>query len=58
MPAIGTTLIGVLAGWWMEAARSPRRLVSQLLIWGLAGVVAGLIWSAWFPINKSLWTSS
>jgi predicted acyltransferase len=58
MPAIGTTLLGVLAGWWMAAAPSPRRLISQLLIWGLAGVVAGLIWSVWFPINKSLWTSS
>jgi len=24
----------------------------------LAGVVAGVAWSPWFPINKNLWTSS
>lgn len=58
IPAVGTTLLGVLAGWWLPAAASPRQLVRGLLAWGLAGVVAGLAWSAWFPLNKSLWTSS
>ena len=58
MPAIGTTILGVIAGWWLRDADSPRRLVRGLLVWGLAGIVAGLVWSAWFPINKSLWTSS
>lgn len=58
VPAVGTTLIGVLAGWWLQDAPSPKAIVRGLLLWGLAGVVAGLAWSAWFPINKSLWTSS
>lgn len=58
MPAIGTTLLGVLAGWWIIEEASPRRAVRGLLAWGLAGVVAGLALSVWLPINKSLWTSS
>jgi predicted acyltransferase len=58
VPAIATTLLGVIAGWCLKEADSPRRLVQQLLVWGLAGVAAGLVWSVWFPINKSLWTSS
>ena len=58
VPAIGTTLLGVLAGWLMQEAPSPRSTVRCLLVWGLAGVLAGLAWSVWFPINKSLWTSS
>jgi predicted acyltransferase len=58
MPAIATTLLGVLAGWWMRDTDSPRERVRGLLIWGLAGVAGGLAWHLWFPINKSLWTSS
>ena len=58
VPAIGTTLLGVLAGWLIHDTRSPRLVVRGLLVWGLLGVVAGLTWSAWLPINKSLWTSS
>lgn len=58
LPAVGTTLLGVLAGWWIRDAPSPRRMARGLLIWSLAGVVAGLLLSPWLPINKSLWTSS
>jgi len=58
VPAIGTTLLGVLAGWLTKSAVSPRATVRGLLAWGLAGVVAGLVVAVWLPINKSLWTSS
>ena len=58
VPAIGTTLLGVVAGWQMNESTSARQIVRSLLLWGLAGVIAGLSWSVWFPINKSLWTSS
>jgi predicted acyltransferase len=58
VPAIGTTLLGVIAGWWLRDAASPRSAVRTLLSWGLAGVIAGLVLSVWLPINKSLWTSS
>ena len=58
LPAIGTTLFGVLAGWLIRDSPSPRAIVRGLLGWGLAGVVAGLLVAVWLPINKSLWTSS
>jgi predicted acyltransferase len=58
LPAIATTLLGVLAGLVLRATYSPRRIVRTLAAWGLAGVVAGLAWHLVFPINKSLWTSS
>jgi predicted acyltransferase len=58
VPAVATTLLGALAGWWMRDSGSPRRLVTGLGAWGLAGVLAGLAWHVVFPINKNLWTSS
>jgi predicted acyltransferase len=37
-----------------EASRTS----TSLLVFGLAAVVIGLVWSGWFPLNKKLWTSS
>jgi predicted acyltransferase len=58
MPAIATTLFGLIAGWFVAETASPRVLVRGLLIWGLAGILLGLFASLWLPINKNLWTSS
>jgi predicted acyltransferase len=58
IPAIGTTMMGVLAGRWL---RSPRLLSDRLAAMfavGAIGAVAGLMWGWSFPINKNLWTSS
>lgn len=58
LPAIATTLGGVLAGHWL---RSPRPLAARVRGLAAAGAVAtlgGLAWGGWFPINKPLWTSS
>lgn len=62
LPAVATTLLGSLAGlaihgaWTGRAAWKSVRM--RLLAWGVAGILAGEIWSRWFPINKNLWTSS
>ena len=58
LPAIATTLTGVLAGHWLKAGRPRGKTVGGLLMAGLAGTVLGEIWNAWLPINKALWTSS
>jgi predicted acyltransferase len=58
MPAIATTLIGLIAGWFIAETPSPRAIVRGLLMWGLIGVLLGLVASMWMPINKNLWTSS
>jgi predicted acyltransferase len=58
LPAIATTLIGVLTGHWLRAAPSLRRCLGGLVAGGITAIVIGLFWGRWFPINKSLWTSS
>jgi predicted acyltransferase len=58
IPAIGTTLIGVLTGHWLRSQASPRTKALRMAGLGLLGLAAGLVWDRWFPINKNLWTSS
>lgn len=59
VPAIGTMMLGVLAGRWLAAGDTPlSERISGLLAVGALVTVAGAIWNWSFPINKSLWTSS
>lgn len=58
IPAIGTTLIGVLTGHWLRGRKSARAIIAGLLGFGIAALIAGEIWNRTFPINKNLWTSS
>jgi predicted acyltransferase len=58
VPAVATTLGGVLAGLWLRAPRPPGALAAGLAGAGGAAAALGLLWGLWFPINKSLWTSS
>jgi len=58
IPAIGTTLIGVLTGHWLRSTKAPAIKAVGMLLVGVVGLSAGLFWSRWFPINKNLWTSS
>jgi predicted acyltransferase len=58
IPAIGTTLIGVITGHWLTSSRTRGTLAVRMLLFGVLGLAAGEIWNVWFPINKHLWTSS
>lgn len=58
IPSIATALCGVLTGQWLQRKRSPERKVHGMVVVGVLAVIAGEIWSRWFPINKNLWTSS
>lgn len=59
IPAIGTCLIGVLTGTWLKSDRlKTGSQILRLTNIGALLAVAGLIWNTFFPINKSLWTSS
>jgi predicted acyltransferase len=58
LPAVATMLIGVLAGLYLRSARSAMEKVRTFLVVGNIGIVLGLIWSVWIPINQNLWTSS
>jgi predicted acyltransferase len=58
IPALGTTLLGVLTGHWLRSGHSKAAMVFRMVLYGGLGVAAGLVWNVWFPINKNLWTSS
>ena len=58
IPAIGTTVIGVLCGHWLRSARTDLAKAVGMLSVGVSSFLAGLYWDRWFPINKNLWTSS
>jgi predicted acyltransferase len=58
IPALATSLVGLLTGEWLRSARSAKSKALGMALFGLMGVVAGKIFDLWFPINKKLWTSS
>lgn len=58
IPALATSLLGVLTGDWLRSKRSAQAKALGMALAGVVGVVAGQIFNIWFPINKKLWTSS
>lgn len=58
IPAIATTLLGVLTGQWVRTERNQYERVAGLFVAGAVCVMIGWAWNPFFPINKSLWTSS
>ena len=58
MPAVATTLFGVLAGRWMTSPRSVSARWLGLVTAGGLALVAGTVMDPWLPINKPLWSSS
>jgi len=58
IPAVVTTLLGVLAGTWLRSRKSEYEKVSGLFVAGMCCIVGGWAWNPYFPINKALWTSS
>src|SRR6478672_11317717 len=59
IPAIGTGLLGILAGNLLKnGTLQPQRKALYLAIAGLIFLGIAQIWNLDFPINKNLWTSS
>ena len=58
IPAIATSLLGLLTGSWLRSKRSPQFKAQAMAITGMVLIAAGEWSSIWFPINKKLWTSS
>jgi predicted acyltransferase len=58
LPAISSVLFGYLTGEWLKRQTVASRTSLNLLMFGLAAVIIGLVWNGFFPINKKLWTSS
>lgn len=58
VPAIATTIFGVLAGQWIGSRREQMEKVTGLFVAGAFAIIIGWAWGGLFPINKALWTSS
>jgi predicted acyltransferase len=58
IPAVATTLLGLITGDWLRGPSTGKAKTIGMALFGLAGFGAGELWNLWFPINKSLWTSS
>lgn len=58
IPAIGTALIGVLAGYLLRSENDKTTKTVWMFFYGIVLMAIGYAWNFWFPINKSLWTSS
>jgi predicted acyltransferase len=58
IPAIATTLCGVLTGHLLRSRRAPLEKVALMFVAGVGSMIVGWAWNFWFPVNKALWTSS
>ncbi|HEY8225715.1 MAG TPA: hypothetical protein VIG25_10585, partial [Pyrinomonadaceae bacterium] len=58
IPAVATTLIGVLTGQWLRSEKQRYEKVAGMFVVGAIFVALGWAWNSWFPVNKALWTSS
>jgi predicted acyltransferase len=58
VPAVVSCLMGIHAGLTLQRAEAPEARTARLALSGFGALVLGWLWSFWFPINKSLWTSS
>jgi len=58
LPAVATTLLGVLAGHWLLSDRGRWTKALGLTAAGLACLGLGTLWGQVFPVIKILWTSS
>ena len=55
---ISNMLLGVLIGHIIFSRRNKENKTKLLFIYGLVVLIAGSIWDQFFPIIRSLWTSS
>ena len=58
LPAVGTALMGMLAGLWLRSKRSVGTKTAGLALASLCSLAVGYLWSMEFPLNKNMWTSS
>ncbi len=58
LPAVSTTLFGVLCGHLVRSSLSSARKLRVLVAGGLASLLVGWAWGLVFPVITMLWTSS
>lgn len=58
IPAIVTVLWGFLIGRMIDTSKEKKELVLNMFLIGIPAVLIAQIWDNFFPINKTLWSSS
>jgi predicted acyltransferase len=58
IPALGTTLLGLLAGLWLRGQKELKQKTLGLAAAAVVCLGSGYFWSIWFPLSKKMWTSS
>jgi predicted acyltransferase len=58
LPAVGTSLLGIFTGQWLQSEVLPEEHARGLAMAGVVLTALGWAWGTVFPINKNLWTSS
>lgn len=58
LPALVTTISGVLTGLWLKTEKSETEKAGGLFFFGVVLCAVGWCWNPFFPFNKPLWTSS
>lgn len=58
IPAIASGIVGLLVGQLLNSSLAKNDKVIKMIGTGFVLVIFGLIWNQFFPMNKSLWTSS
>jgi predicted acyltransferase len=59
LPAVATVLIGLITGTRLKSLQSKNTdELAGLIIFGIIMILVAIIGNAYFPINKSLWTST
>jgi predicted acyltransferase len=56
LPAIGTTLLGVLTGRWLLTNTTKEEKTAWMFVAGNVLLLLGAVLDMWMPINKNLWT--
>jgi predicted acyltransferase len=58
LPSLVNILLGYLAAKLIDTSEIKTGAIKKLMLYGIAGIAFGLLWSLVLPINKPLWTSS
>jgi predicted acyltransferase len=58
LPAIATTLLGIMAGHILRLRRQLAERTTWLFFAGAVLTLAGVVANHWIPINKKLWSDS
>jgi len=58
LPAISTGLLGILLGTFLKSGLDKTQKAGWIFFFGNVGLITGIVWDMYFPMNKALWTSS